>query len=45
LPPHANTITLPANDKIRILAISVDNEDPAVTPVQPLYDALEKSQP
>ena len=41
LQPHTNTLTLPANSKIRILAISLANEDPAVTPVQPLYDTLQ----
>jgi alpha-mannosidase len=34
------TITLPGDDRIRILAISVAEESPAVTPVQPLYDVL-----
>ena len=45
LPPHATTLTLPANSKIRILAISVANENPAIKPVQPLYDTLESSHP
>ncbi|MHB8215210.1 MAG: alpha-mannosidase [Candidatus Sulfotelmatobacter sp.] len=40
IPPGATTITLPENDKIRILAISVADENPAVKPVQPLYDVL-----
>ncbi|HEX3437384.1 MAG TPA: glycoside hydrolase family 38 C-terminal domain-containing protein [Pseudacidobacterium sp.] len=40
LPPHASTLTLPANNKIRVLAISVANEEPAVNPAQPLYDTL-----
>ena len=40
LPPGAKTIKLPDNDKIRILAISVANENPGVTPAQPLYDVL-----
>ncbi len=38
--PGATTLTLPVNDKIRILAISVAREDPAVIPAQPLYDNL-----
>jgi alpha-mannosidase len=42
LPAGAKTITLPDNDKIRILAISVAHENPAVTPAQPLYDVLPK---
>jgi len=40
LPEGAKTITLPDNDKIRILAISVADENAAVTPAQPLYDVL-----
>jgi alpha-mannosidase len=40
LPPGANTIQLPDNDKIRILAISVAEQYPETKPVQPLYDVL-----
>jgi alpha-mannosidase len=40
LPADAKTITLPENDKIRILAISVADENAAVMPTQPLYDIL-----
>ena len=40
LPAHAKKLTLPANDKIRILAVSVAKEEPDVRPVQPLYDNL-----
>jgi alpha-mannosidase len=40
LPPSATTLTLPNNDKIRILAISVAEEDPRITPAHPLYDVL-----
>ncbi len=40
LPAGARTITLPDNDKIRILAISVAEENPEVKPAQPLYDLL-----
>jgi len=40
LEPGAKTIQLPDNDKIRILAISVVEENPEVKPVQPLYDLL-----
>jgi len=40
LPPGAKNIQLPKNDKIRILAISVAEENPAVAPAQPLYDVL-----
>ncbi|HLY42808.1 MAG TPA: glycoside hydrolase family 38 C-terminal domain-containing protein [Terracidiphilus sp.] len=45
LPAHARTLTLPANDKIRVLAISVAKEDPAIKPVQPLYDTLGSQEP
>jgi alpha-mannosidase len=47
LPNGARTIRLPEDGKIRILAISVANENPTVRPAQPLYDVLpveEKSQ-
>ena len=40
MPAGTKTITLPNNDRIRILAISVAGENPAVTPAQPLYDVL-----
>jgi alpha-mannosidase len=40
LPNGAKTLTLPKNDKIRILAISVANEDTEAKPLQPLYDVL-----
>ena len=40
MPDGAKTIKLPNNDKIRILAVSLADENPAVTPAQPLYDVL-----
>jgi alpha-mannosidase len=40
MPSGAKTIRLPDNDKIRVLAISVADENPEVKPVQPLYDVL-----
>ncbi|MGA7564519.1 MAG: glycoside hydrolase family 38 C-terminal domain-containing protein [Terriglobales bacterium] len=40
LPPGAKTIQLPDNKKIRILAISVAEENPELRPVQPLYEVL-----
>jgi alpha-mannosidase len=40
MPSGAKTIRLPDNDKIRVLAISVADEDPEVKPAQPLYDVL-----
>ncbi|MDR3700164.1 MAG: glycoside hydrolase family 38 C-terminal domain-containing protein [Candidatus Sulfopaludibacter sp.] len=43
VPAGARTLTLPNNDKIRILAVSVAEEAPAVVAVQPLYDTLERT--
>jgi alpha-mannosidase len=40
LPAGSHNITLPDNDKIRILAISTADENPEVKPAQPLYDLL-----
>jgi len=40
LPPTARTLRLPNNSKIRILAISLADENPGVRPVRPLYDVL-----
>jgi alpha-mannosidase len=40
LPPAARTITLPNDESIRILAISLAEENPEVKPVRPLYDVL-----
>jgi alpha-mannosidase len=40
LPDVAKAIQLPNNDKIRILAMSVADENPEVKPAQPLYDLL-----
>jgi alpha-mannosidase len=45
LPAGARTITLPKNDKVRILAISVAQENPAVHPARTLYDTLGRSEP
>ena len=38
-------ITLPDNEKIRVLAISVVEENPQVNSVQPLYDTLNRTEP
>ena len=40
LPPGAKTIRLPGNENIRVLAISVADENPEVKPARPLYDTL-----
>lgn len=45
LTANDHTLTLPTNDKIRILAISVSKEGPEVKPAQPLYDMLQASTP
>jgi alpha-mannosidase len=42
LPADARTITLPDNAKIRILAMTVSDEDSQAVPAQPLYDTLER---
>jgi alpha-mannosidase len=41
LPPGSTTLTLPNNDKIRILAVTVADQPDEVSPVQPLYDMLD----
>jgi alpha-mannosidase len=43
--PNTRTVTLPANDKIRVLAISVAEENPDLQPAQPLYDTLNRTEP
>lgn len=40
LPPSAQGLKLPDNAKIRILAISVAEENPELKPAQPLYDVF-----
>jgi alpha-mannosidase len=40
LPANARTLTLPDNANIRVLAVSVAEENPEVKPAQPLYDVL-----
>jgi len=40
LPAGAKSIQLPDNEKIRVLAISVTEENPEIKPAQPLYDLL-----
>jgi alpha-mannosidase len=42
VPAGATTLTLPDNEKIRILAISVAGEGATAKPAQPLYDTLER---
>jgi alpha-mannosidase len=45
LPPGATELTLPINDKVRILAASVGDNGPAVTPGEPLYDTFDRTSP
>jgi alpha-mannosidase len=45
LSPQTKTLTLPKDDNIRILAISVARENPEVRPAQPLYDSLKWTDP
>ena len=40
IPAGAKTLTLPLNEKIRILAISLAEENDSVSPVSSLYDVL-----
>jgi alpha-mannosidase len=40
VPANAKTLTLPNNDRVRVLAVSVANENPAVMPAQPLSDPV-----
>jgi alpha-mannosidase len=44
LPAGARSLTLPNNDKVRILAISVAHENPTIDPAQPLFDTLGRSE-
>lgn len=44
VPAGGTTLTLPDNDRIRILAISVADEAGSVTAAHPLYDTLEHSE-
>jgi alpha-mannosidase len=45
MPEGARTLTLPDNDKIRILAVSVAEESPQLSQAQPLYDTLNRTEP
>ena len=40
LPANAKTVTLPDNADVRILGMSVAQDEPAVVPAQPLFDTL-----
>jgi len=45
VPAGAHTLTLPNNDKIRILAVSVGEDSPALKPAAPLFDTLGLAEP
>ena len=45
LPPGAKTLKLPVNENIRILAVSVADENPELKPARPLYDVLPNGTP
>ena len=45
VPANAHSITLPQNDKVRILAISVAEENPELKPAEPLFDTLNRATP
>ena len=40
LPEGVTSITLPANDRVRILAATVSDQGAPVRPAAPLYDTL-----
>ncbi|HJT26050.1 MAG TPA: glycoside hydrolase family 38 C-terminal domain-containing protein [Pyrinomonadaceae bacterium] len=42
VPVNARTLTLPTNDRVRILAITASNERDGVRPAHALYDTLER---
>ena len=42
VPANAKTITLPNNDKIRILAITASDEGQRFSSAEPLYDMFER---
>jgi len=45
VPAGTRTLTLPDNDKIRILAISVADDNPLLKPAAPLFDTLDGTEP
>lgn len=45
LPHGARTLTLPQNAKVRVLAVSVADANPALKPAAPLYDMLGSTEP
>jgi alpha-mannosidase len=45
VPAGARTLTLPDNDRIHILSISVVDDNPSLIPASPLFDTLGRSEP
>ena len=45
MPQRTRTLTLPNNPKIRILAISVAQDNPELNTVQPLFDTMGRTEP
>ena len=45
VPAGARTLTLPNNDKIQILSVSVVDDDPSLIPATPLFDTLSRLEP
>ncbi|HYV82054.1 MAG TPA: glycoside hydrolase family 38 C-terminal domain-containing protein [Pyrinomonadaceae bacterium] len=43
VPANVRTLTLPNDDRVRIMAITGSNERSGVKPAQPLYDTLERN--
>ena len=43
--PNERALTLPDNSKIRILAVSVAQENPELKPAQPLFDTMNRTEP
>jgi alpha-mannosidase len=41
VPANAKSLTLPDNDKIRIMAVTAANDAGDLRPAQPLYDVIE----
>jgi alpha-mannosidase len=42
LPPGARTLTLPDDERLRVLAVTVSDEGAGLRPARPLYDTLER---
>jgi alpha-mannosidase len=45
IPAGAKTLTLPDDERVRVLAVTVSDEGDAVRPAQPLFDWLERVKP